>query len=100
MSYTNDFITYSDVPTQNRIQMSLVKAAVNIASEAVGPDQKIYLKRNALANQVLNSPQRFLAPFALAAIEAAALTTGSTDAAIDNAIASVWNGMAGVTQLD
>lgn len=100
MSYSADATLANDATFQPRIRMAIVKAAIQIASEAATSKPLVDIKRNSLATQVLNSPDAFLTRFVAAAIEANALTLASVDANIDVAISSVWNDIAGVTQRD
>jgi hypothetical protein len=100
MSYTADDTLSQDATFRGRIRMSMVKAAVAIASEARTVRNLVDQKRNKLAVAILNGPSTFMDQFTHSAIEANALVAASTDANIDTAISSVWNGIAGVTPQD
>jgi hypothetical protein len=100
MSYAADFVLSQDSTFQSRIQMAMVKAAIAIGNAAPTTDAIIDGKRNSLTTAVLNNPNTFVARFTVAAIEAASLVSGSTDAQIDAAISSIWSEMAGVTTRD
>lgn len=98
MAYSADFtLATANTAFSNQVQMAIVKAAVAIASEARTVKDDLDTKRNALAVRVLNGPTTMLPIFIFACIEGAALVTGATDAQIDAAVSSVWNGIAGVT---
>jgi hypothetical protein len=98
MAYATDFTLASNATFQNQVQMSIVKAAVNISSEARTVRNTVDLKRNTLAVAVLNNPtaSATLTRFVYATIETG-LTGTPTDAQVDTAVSSVWNGIAGVT---
>jgi len=80
--------------------MATVKAAVAIVNEASTPKPNIDRKRHDLAVQVLNNPTFENNAFTQAAIEAGSLVSASTDPQLDTAIASIWNGIAGVSVTD
>src|SRR5262245_31843873 len=100
MAYTADDTLSQDATFQGRIRMASVKAAVAIVNEAASPKSNVDRKRHDLAVRVLNSPSAMVTSFTQAAIEAGALVSGSTDTQLDTAIASVWNGIAGVASTD
>lgn len=100
MTYTADDTLATDVTFQARIRMAIVQAANAVASEARTVRNTVDQKRNSLANKVLNDPATYVIRFTYAAIRAGNLLTGSTDAQIDTAVSSVWNGVAGVTTAD
>ena len=100
MAYTDDYALSQDATFQNRIEMSMIKAAIAIGNASSSGDAVVDGKRSVLSFSVLNNPSVYILRFTLAAIEAGPLTSGSTDANIDTAISSVWNAMAGVTSRD
>lgn len=101
MAYAADFTLASNAAYQNQVQMSMVKAAVAIALEARTVRNTVDQKRNALAVAILNAPNASatLIKFYYACVETG-LTGTPTDAQIDTAVSSVWNGIAGVTTQD
>ncbi len=99
MSYAADFSLATNSTFVNQVEMSMVKAAVAIASEAATANFQKDQKRNSLARQVLNSPNTFATLFAFAAVETG-LTGTPTDAQVDGAVSGVWNGLAGVSSHD
>lgn len=101
MAYSTDFtLATANTAFANQVQMSIVKAATQIASEARTAKDNLDQKRNTLAVRVLNAPTAMLSIFIYACIEGGALVSGATDAQIDGAVSSVWNGIAGVTSRD
>ena len=96
MAYSADFTLTSNAAFQNQVQMSMVKAAVAIATEARTVRNTVDQKRNALAVAILNNPTSQLTRFIYAAIETG-LSGTPTDAQVDAAISSIWNGIAGVS---
>lgn len=100
MPYSADDTLANTASFQTQVRCAIVKAAVNIASEARSTHPFIDQKRESLANRVLNSPTTFVVPFAYACVEASALTGTPTDAQVDTAVATAWNGMAGVLSSD
>jgi hypothetical protein len=92
MAYAADYTLSQSATFQQQVQMSVFRAAVNISSEAY-TSKPVYNKRHALATQVLTQ-------FVMAAIEAGQLVTGATDAQVDAAVSSCWNGVAGVSASD
>lgn len=101
MAYSADYALSQTASFQQQVQMSVVKAAIAIASEAFSTKGS-YAKRHALSTTVLASQTTtpWLMQFVFAAIEASGLTSGATDAQVDTAVASAWNGIAGVTAAD
>ena len=101
MPYSADFTLGQDQTFRSRIQMAAIKAALAVANETQTVHLVVNAKRQLLATVVLNASNgSFFDRFTNAAIEAGALTGASTDAALDTAIATTWNGLAGVTPLD
>ena len=100
MSYTADDTLANDPAFQAKVKQSMVKAALAISSEPETTKNVVDSKRNSLAKNCLNDPQSYVQRFTNAAIQAGALTSSSTDPQIDGAIASAWNGIAGVTTQD
>jgi uncharacterized protein YqhQ len=99
MPYSADFALSGNATFQNQVQMAMTKAAVQVSSEARTLRNIVDQKRNALAVKILNNPLLMLQQFTFAAIETG-LTGTPTDAQVDVAISSVWNGIAGVTPQD
>jgi len=100
MAYSADDTLSQDPVFQGRVRMATVHAAVAIVNEAATARQNVDRKRHILAVAVLNNPSGMVSAFTQAAIEANALVSASTDAQLDVAIASIWNGMAGVSVTD
>jgi len=100
MAYTADDALSQDATFTGRIRMSMCKAALSISNEARTIHNNVDSKRNTLAKAVLNDPTSYVNRFTHAAIEASALTSASTDAQLDTAISTAWNGIAGVTTDD
>ena len=95
MAYSNSRTLVDDSQFQVRVKYGLRKAATLIAGGASSGTAAIDTKREALAKTVLEGGryQDFLETLA-------ALETTNTDEAVDTAIASIWNDMAGVTLAD
>lgn len=100
MAYSADMTLANTSSFQNQVQMSIVKAAVAIANSAKTTDNNIDQKRGNLASRVLQNPTSWVVPFSYACVEAGGLTGTPTDAQVDTAVASCWNGMAGVLPTD
>lgn len=100
MAYSADFALATTTTFLNQVLMSSVNAAVAIANSARTTDNNVDQKRANLASRVLNNPTSFNSAFAYAAVRAGNLTGTPTDAQVDTAIASCWNGMAGVLPTD
>jgi hypothetical protein len=101
MSYAADYALSQSAPFQQQIQMSVYKAAVAIAQESRTIHPLMDAKRHTLSAQILsNFTGLLLTQFTSAAIEAGALVTGATDAQVDTAVATCWNGVAGVSAAD
>lgn len=101
MPYSADFTLSSTPAFQNQIQMAIVKAAVQISNEARTVRNIVDQKRHTLATAILNAPNSsaILNKFYFATIETG-LTGTPTDAQVDTAVSSVWNGIADVTTQD
>lgn len=100
MAYVDDFSLTTDSTFQGRVRMAMIKAAIAIGNAAPSVNAVVDGKRNALVLAVLTFPDRYVSVFTQAAIEAGPLSSSSTDASIDTAIASVWGEIAGVTTRD
>jgi hypothetical protein len=100
MSYAADDTLANTGSFQTQVRCSIVKAAVAIASEARTTRPNVDIKRENLASRVLNNPTAFVVPFSYACVEASGLTGTPTDVQVDTAVATAWNGMAGVLSSD
>jgi|SRR5579863_2561427 len=101
MAYSADYTLSQTAAFQQQVQMSVFKAAVAIANEVATIHPTLDSKRHALASEVLSNWNSNLQnQFVMAAIEAGQLVTGATDAQVDTAVASCWNGIAGVSTRD
>ena len=106
MAYTDDYALSQDAIFQSRIRMAMIKAAIVVQAAAPSTDALIDSKRNALSVAVLSYPDAYVLRFTLAAIEGEAvfssnaLTSASSDNAIDGVMTQIWNAMAGVTTRD
>lgn len=101
MAYGTDFTLAGTASFQNQVQMAVFKAANSISNEAATVHPNLDSKRHALAAQVLATfNNTLLMQFVYAAIEAGALSGTPTDAQVDAAISSCWNGVAGVSVRD
>ena len=100
MAYAADDTLSQDGIFQGKVRCSIVKAALAISNEARTVKNHVDDKRQSLAKAVLNDPDLYMKRFTNAAIQASALTSSSTDAQIDVAVSSSWNGIAGVTTED
>ena len=85
----------TDDSFKRRVQIAMLNAAIAISSEAtVTPN---HTNRANYAKAVLNDPEHYMPLFSLAVTaNDATLTATSPDAAINAAVASVWNALAGV----
>lgn len=92
VGYANQQAAADDPAFQQIIEAVIAKAAGDIYNEPnTTPGHQ---QRATLSTTVLNQPQSFIKPFALAAAVQGVDKT-STDQAIYNAVASAWNDMAG-----
>lgn len=95
MAYAADFTLANNATFQNQVQMAMVKASVAIAAEARTVRNVVDEKRNTLAVAILGNPTQKLTMFSFACV-ATGLSGTPTDAQVDTAVSSVWNGIAGV----
>jgi len=95
MAYANSKVLAENHEFQIRVKYSLLKTATYVAGGASSGKAAIDEKREALAYAVLHGGHYSQFLDVLAALE-----TTNTDEAVDTAIASVWNDMAGVTLAD
>ena len=100
MAYADDYALATNQTFLSQLLMSIVKAANSISSEAPTADATKDAKRSALATRILNTPNAFTSSFAFACVATGTLTGTPTDAAVDTAVASVWNGIAGISSRD
>lgn len=106
-TYSADWTLSQTSAFQQQVQMSVFKAALAIANEAATTHPALDAKRHALAVTVLGaSPLGYGAvngalnmQFVWATIETG-LSGTPTDAQVDTAVSSVWNGIAGVSARD
>lgn len=90
VGYAAQFAAAQVPAFQQRVQSSAVLAAENISSEPTNTPN--HANRVALSRLVLNSGGGGQFPLAIAV---QGVDNNSTDAQIDVAVASVWNGIAG-----
>jgi len=83
-----------DVRFRQRVAVAMCTQAISVQDEStVIPN---HTNRANYAKRVLNHPKRYTGPFALAICAYdSSLTPDSSDAAINNAVAAVWNALAG-----
>lgn len=96
MTYSDNYAAAINVAFQQRVQESMISAAINISAEATGTVD--HGNRVILAKAVLNNPQGFVNQFAFAVAVNIPVTSVNTvtDAQIDASVSGVWNGFAGV----
>jgi hypothetical protein len=101
MSFATNYATANDATFKQMFQMALCLAAEQIAGEASSTHNKADEKRHTMAVTVLtDGGVAKLQAFLNTAVPVSGLTTSSTDAAVSNSIASIWNAMAGVSAAD
>lgn len=101
MSFATQYTVANDATFKQAFQMALCLAAEQIAAEAASAHNKVDEKRHALAATVLvDGGTARLQSFMNTAVVVSNLVTSSTDAAISNSLASIWNAMAGVSAAD
>lgn len=95
MSYQADYgqATNDNVYVQ-RVQMAMLSAAVDIATEAAGTTN--HANRVALVKAAANAPAGYAHLFAYLAAVDASTTVASTDAEIKARVSAIWNVVAGV----
>lgn len=79
---------------QQRIEMSIVAAAINIQAEVTTTAN--HANRSNFARSVLSNPSTYIVAFALA-LASQGLDDTATDASINNTVSAVWNALAGTT---
>jgi hypothetical protein len=94
MSLIDQYTTSQDTTFRQKVQMAMVKTAVDVQGESTGTAN--HTNRSTYAAQVLNSPEAYIGRFALAAAEGGAVTTTSSDSNIINQVSAIWDAMAGV----
>lgn len=99
MPYADDDLLANTGTFQTQVRCSIVKAAIAIGNSGATTHNTVDQKRQNLARAVLNAPTTFVVPFSYACVETG-LTGTPTDTAVDSAVASVWNVMAGVLAND
>lgn len=99
MSYQDKAQLATFPPFVGRVQVAMMKAAVDVAAEK--PKQgEVYRLRRALAVNVLSDPAGFAARFAWAVITNPVIELTSTDQDLQVTVNSVWNSIAGVPPED
>jgi hypothetical protein len=99
MPYSADITLATTQAFVNQVQMAMIKAAINVSTEARSTHNNIDFKRETLAKEILNNYSVWVTPFVYACVETG-LTGTPTDAQVDTAVATVWNGIAGVLSTD
>ena len=96
MAYADNYAAAINPAFLQRVQESMISAAISISSEATSTAN--HSNRVVLARLVLQQPQNYVNQFALAVAVNIPVTSVSsvTDAQIDTSVASIWNGFAGV----
>lgn len=79
-----------------RIQIAMVRVAVNVAMEAPDPDARKAQLRKDLATNTLNNPDAHVNRWSWALASQDNITYASADTALQTAITNGWNAMAGV----
>jgi|SRR5579864_611303 len=100
MAYIDDYTLSQDATFQERIRMSMIKAAITVMGTVPSADATVDRLRTVLATNVLNNPSIYVQIFTFAAIEVTGLVAASTDSQLDVAVAAVWSSIAGVTTRD
>ena len=99
MGYAEDELLSQDATFQGRVKQATVNAALAISSEAETTKNVVDSKRNTLAKNILNDANAYMIRFTNAVIQDGVKGTDD-DVVLTNAIAAVWNGIAGVTTAD
>lgn len=92
MAYTDEFALAMDPVFVSRVRMSMINAATQIQSES--PQTTDHANRAQLALAAIRDSATFANIFAFTIVTQPGITSGSTDAAIDTAVATVWNAVA------
>lgn len=96
MAYSDNYAAAINQLFVQRVEESMISAAINIASEVNTTAN--HNNRVILAKAVLTNPQNYVQQFALAVAVNVPVTSVSavTDAQIDTSVSGIWNGFAGV----
>lgn len=80
---------------QDRVEVAMVTAATQVASEAASDNPQTDQLRKVLATNVLNNPDDYRTRFAWAVVSNPVITFESSDNDIQFTVNSVWNDLAG-----
>jgi hypothetical protein len=99
MTFLDDLATAEHSLFRGRVRMAAVKAAVAIAAEAPGGDERTDTLRAALATNLLNDPAAYeermvWAVLTNGAVAAAGIATPDGD--LEYTMSTIWNAVAGV----
>lgn len=104
MAYIDLNVLALDATFRSRLQPAMCAAANNIAAEVASAHNRVDEKRHTLAAAVLiDGGVAKLTAFAFGAVSVNPTWTTAappSDAAIDTALASIWNNLAGVSAAD
>lgn len=102
MAYVDQYALAKDVTFNQRVQVAMMTAAVQIAAEAKGgATGTLFDKRQQLATLVLQSGgNATLQWFVWAVVTNGAVTGASLDSDIQFTVNSMWNAIAGVRTND
>jgi hypothetical protein len=100
MAYIDQAALATNLSFISRIQVAIVKAAVDIMGEATDgqgqPTMSNHIKRAALAQKVLENPSRMAETMVWGVIANAAITDNSTDNDIQWIVNSIWDDYSGI----
>lgn len=94
MAYLTQYATANDADFLKRVTMAMLDFAHDVATE--DPATNFHLERLSLSIEVYRNPGSYAQTFSLGICAFSPLTGGSTDQNIKDAVASVWNSVAGV----
>jgi hypothetical protein len=98
--YDTDWTNANDEALQKRVRVAMVRTATLIVGEA-WTNATLGMKRHALGEKVLaDGGLAELERFMFACVAGGAITPASTDTDIDNRLSAIWNGLAGVANVD
>ena len=94
MVFRDQWNIATDDSFMRRVQIAMLSAAIAIQGESTGTPN--HTNRANYAKLVLNAPEQYMPLFSMAvSAYDNALTSSSTDTAIQNDVSAVWNALAG-----
>jgi len=92
MALIDQYTVSQDATFQKRIEVAIIKAAIDVANEATSVPN--HTSRLFLAHQVLGNSTQFVEPFSLGVASDATIDTNSSDTVISTRVAAIWDAYA------